>query len=470
MSDMVLQFSQGIPQGQLSQLGGMGANIIQQQRAARAKAQQEQQYNQAMQQWMQTKDPKALFNLTTMAGNMGRLDPLKKSIEMMDEAQRKQNVRENANILSYIVSGNIDLAVQELDKEIQAANNSGDPKAGEMAQRMKDQLEAGDVDSVETMINVLSSPFPEWRETMENVYAMRDSQIAQSAEERAIVKDAEKLGYSTEKIEELKNYSETMGYDTAKKMLDFAVSAEQGRTGSDPALLAKDMNRDWYQRTRNVNSAIDSYSNVLSLLEKGTGESDYAAIKAFNILLEPGSVVREGEFAMTEQTESVVNEAIKNAENVFSSQGRVRLTEPQRQRFMEAADLLFGTVQDRKEELKAPIDGYINTYNLPAEAVYGSTDGLSSVDRRLIALQEDRKENTAFREYAMKEYPTEAKEIKFLTNQELKEKYAKTYMRFKGGDAGKPATGTGVAMENTAVTQIAPLTTEEESTVEEVDW
>lgn len=118
----------------------------------------------------------------------------------------------------------------------------------------------------------------------------------------------------------------------------------------DPTFMREHTLRDEYDtdpNVKNFKAVRDNYKRVRSSATMDTGAGDVSLIFAYMKMLDPGSVVREGEFA-TAQNTGGIDDTIRNLYNgVINGQ---RLTPEQRQKFVAAADQLYqgaaGTLTD----------------------------------------------------------------------------------------------------------------------------
>ena len=118
----------------------------------------------------------------------------------------------------------------------------------------------------------------------------------------------------------------------------------------DPTFMREHTLRDEYDtdpNVKNFKAVRDNYKRVRSSATMDTGAGDVSLIFAYMKMLDPGSVVREGEFA-TAQNTGGIDDTIRNLYNgVVNGQ---RLTPEQRAKFVSAADQLYqgavGTLTD----------------------------------------------------------------------------------------------------------------------------
>jgi hypothetical protein len=104
-----------------------------------------------------------------------------------------------------------------------------------------------------------------------------------------------------------------------------------------------------------------SYERVRSSATMDSGAGDIGTIFGFMKMLDPGSVVREGEFA-TAQNSSGVPDRVRNLyNNVVNGE---RLTPEQRAEFVRTADSLYQNEEQRVQQLNDRFTGIAGEYEL----------------------------------------------------------------------------------------------------------
>jgi len=112
-----------------------------------------------------------------------------------------------------------------------------------------------------------------------------------------------------------------------------------------------------------------AYDRVKASVEEPDAAGDIALIFNYMKMLDPGSVVREGEFATAENAGGV-DESIRNMYNKIAS--GERLQPKQREMFRARAERLFNTAQQRNNRVKSEILSIGDRYNLNADDIFGT--------------------------------------------------------------------------------------------------
>ena len=134
-----------------------------------------------------------------------------------------------------------------------------------------------------------------------------------------------------------------------------AAAAKKDAQGAfdDASDLRKEFNQ--LPEVKSFKEVDVSFAKIKNALEPGEGKTasaadDLAAIFSFMKMLDPGSSVREGEFANA-QNAAGVPDRVRNAWN--NAQAGTRLSEAQRREFLQAAQSFYGAHKQRRDETAA---------------------------------------------------------------------------------------------------------------------
>lgn len=127
--------------------------------------------------------------------------------------------------------------------------------------------------------------------------------------------------------------------------------------------------RDEYStKTKEFQKVDDAFSRVKASTENPDPAGDIALIFNYMKMLDPGSVVREGEFA-TAQNAGGADVSIRNAYNRLLS--GERLNPSQRKMFENRAEKLFSAAKKKADKQREDILGLGKRYNLNEQDIFG---------------------------------------------------------------------------------------------------
>lgn len=190
---------------------------------------------------------------------------------------------------------------------------------------------------------------------------------AKYAEQNALAdieKKAADLGLTKAQTNQAKALTSKYGAETRETLLKIA---QAGKPTPQQQFDAEAKLRSEY------NAGTKGYVDVTEAYRRLKGSNNDAAgdlslIFSYMKMLDPGSVVREGEFA-TAQNAAGVPDRIANVYNRIL-RGE-RLTEGQRKQFTGQAESLYGAAQKREGEVRAGIAKVARSYGLNSENIFG---------------------------------------------------------------------------------------------------
>jgi hypothetical protein len=142
--------------------------------------------------------------------------------------------------------------------------------------------------------------------------------------------------------------------------------AERGLSPNQLRQQANELRKGFERDTKTYNDVRVSHRGLESSLGRGDAAGDLAAIFAFMKSLDPGSTVREGEFANA-QNAAGVDSRITNWYNQLKS--GTRLSPAQRQQFLEtSAGILKGHQADYDETVRA-YEADADYYKIPKDRI-----------------------------------------------------------------------------------------------------
>lgn len=160
-------------------------------------------------------------------------------------------------------------------------------------------------------------------------------------------KDAELAGKKEDRDFEKKKHNDTIGLKQKEiDALREKTAAEAGKAGRATAegLRKERLLNPLTKQSQDVSTA---YAKVLSAAENPSPAGDMSLLYGYIKLLDPGSVVKEGEYITAEQARNVPEGILARYNKAIEGE---RLTEGQRQDFLGQAGLLYGAQMKRQEE------------------------------------------------------------------------------------------------------------------------
>jgi len=360
-----------------SELGDILANrkVREQAEIDRQKAEEARiQYAKDLQATLDNPTPEAFGALT--AKYPGQREAFKQSWDMMKEGQKEKEFLSGVQAFGAINAGSPQVAAKLLDESIAAKENSGQDAS--RLKLMRSALDQNPQAVAGQLGLVLSSIDPEkWSKmTTELRAAQKAPHELKEATAAAAIKEAqakfapEKFGLEIDltksQIDQAKAARRAQDAAAAKSGAEAArarAEADQMADGIIPVEKRPEaegkFRKEYSDQTKGYQEVKSAYGRVLASEDSAVG--DLSLIFGYMKMLDPGSVVREGEFA-TAQNAAGVPERIQNIYNkVVSGE---RLSPSQRTSFKGQAGKLYSTAQTQEATVRKGIERIAKGYGL----------------------------------------------------------------------------------------------------------
>jgi hypothetical protein len=352
---------------------------------------------------------------------------VRKSFEMMTGEQQQTRLAQSGQIFSALKAGQPEIAKNLLKDQALALRNSGrenEAKAAETYLQLIDLNPNG----AQTTIGLMMAQLPGGKEYLENVdktlgtmraeakapselieakakadKAEADAKTAQAtastAKEKAaadalkatadaqqaavkakyaereavdaIVKRASDLGLTKAQTNEVLARTNKLGVETKKAVLELENFKKTG--GADPAKVFEQeekLRKEFQTRTKVYGELGTTFSNINASAKAKTGPGDIALITGFMKMLDPGSVVRETEFATARDTAGLYERLLNTSQKLQSGQ-LFTLDSKQRQEYVDLAQQYLKAAQKKAAQDRRDLDAVVTNYKLNPDNVFG---------------------------------------------------------------------------------------------------
>jgi len=206
----------------------------------------------------------------------------------------------------------------------------------------------------------------------EKAQAQQEAVKAKYAERMAVdklVQDAAALGLTKAQTNEVLAKTSKLGYETKKAALE--LQNLKNSNGLDPAKAfeyEEKLRKEYQVRTKVYGELGTTFSNIESSAKAQTGPGDIALITSFMKMLDPGSVVRETEFATARDTAGLYTRLENSLKKAESGQF---LQSNQRKEFVDLAKQYLDSAQKKAGDDKKALGVVVKNYKLNPENVFG---------------------------------------------------------------------------------------------------
>lgn len=314
---------------------------------------------------------------------------VRESFSMINADQQQNALTQAGQVFSAFKSGKPEIAVGLIERQIEAKRNSGDEGGARFLETWRDVAKENPK-AAEDYFGFTISQIPGGDKVIAGAVQLEtDRRAAQlhpfklrQETADAIIKEAEakfapqKFGLDIDltrsQIEQAK--AARRAQDAAARASGAAAAraqaeANQISAGIIPAEKRPEaegkFRKEYSDQTKGYQEVKSAYGRVLASEDNAVG--DLSLIFGYMKMLDPGSVVREGEFA-TAQNAAGVPERIQNIYNqVVSGQ---RLSPSQRQSFKGQAGKLYSTAQTQEAQVRQGIERIAKGYGLNAANIF----------------------------------------------------------------------------------------------------
>ena len=341
-----------------------------QQQEARAleaqKLQQQQQMKSDLSEFaaMENKTPKDYEQFILKYPSLS--EALDEPLKRMEQGRKEAYQKDALNIYMALDGGQTEFASKLINRKMEEAQNAGNQADVDTFKALGLILEQSPESAKDTAGFYLSKLMG--GEKFADSYAkIKETQRDEELQEGILAKQAADLGLTNQKIAE--SLAKTKGLELEARKIDLELQKAKEDTGEVPRekrFEAEQKLRDeYFKKTKNFRDVNEAFQRIDAAQDNAAG--DLSLIFAYMKMLDPGSTVREGEFA-TAQNAAGVPERIQNTYNQIL-RGE-RLNPKQRKQFKGQAGGLFNAALKREKEVRKGLQGIAKRGGLNEDNIF----------------------------------------------------------------------------------------------------
>lgn len=392
---------------------GLAINQVQaQQQQAQAQQLRAQQQQADLSALSQDASPDAIGRVILKYPELS--EQLKRGSDVLAPAQLQSRIKQAIPIYAAIQSGSPDVAVNLLNEQAAAARNSNnepDAKAAEtLAQLVKDHPEFAKTTiglklaselGPDKFTEAFKSLGEEQRAQAEAPAKLREATAkagtaeAESTLKSAQAKNADKLaqqdldkaaadiGLSKAQKEAALANARHLSADTKKTLLETKYLEQSGGVPTDKKFgLESDLRKEYSTQTKHFTDVKEAFARIKSA--ENTGAGDIALVYSYMKILDPTSVVREGEFATAQNSAGIPAAVVASYNKALNGE---RLTGDQRKSFVSQSQKLLNAAGVREKEVRKGIDQIAGNYGLNKGNIYFNNADVSNAGSQPVSGQ-----------------------------------------------------------------------------------
>ena len=351
---------------------------------------------------------------------------VRESFSMINADQQQNALQRSGQVFSAFKSGKPDIAVNLLDQQIAARRNGGDEEGAKFLETWRDvakenpkaaedyfgftisQMPGGDkviesavklgqerreeaqapaalkeamakadkaVSDAATAQAVASNSTEKAaadaaKATADAQKAQVEAKYAEKVEQDAIKKRAADLGLTTAQKNQALASTRKLNSEIQKAAIELeAIKATGGRDPEKTFTQEEKIRKEWQGRSKMYNELQGTFSTLVASAESANGPGDIALITGFMKMLDPGSVVRETEFATARDTAGLFTQLQNRLETAKNGQ---LLSPAQRKEYVTLSQKYLDAAQKKASQEKKDLGIVVKNYKLNPENVFGA--------------------------------------------------------------------------------------------------
>jgi hypothetical protein len=327
---------------------------------------------------------------------------VRESFSLLSGDRQQTALQQAGQVFSALKSGKPEIAISLLDQQIEGKRNSGDEEGAKFLETWRDVAKENP-QATEDYFGFTISQIPGGDKVISSAIALegeRRSKERQPYEllklsSEAIIKEQEAkfsperllgdLNLTKAQIGQVKAATASARAAAAKSGAEASraqAEANQILNGIIPAEKRPEMETklrsEYNSQTKTYQGVKTAYENILASDDNAVG--DLSLIFAYMKMLDPISVVREGEFANAQNATGVPAKVQNIYNQVLTGE---RLNKSQREAFKGQAKGLYRNALDGEKTVRAGLDRISKGYGLNSENIFYSGEEKSPIEARL---------------------------------------------------------------------------------------
>jgi hypothetical protein len=200
--------------------------------------------------------------------------------------------------------------------------------------------------------------------------AQIEAKYAEGVAKDAIKKRAADLGLTTAQTNQALASTKKLGVETQKAAVELeALKATGGRDPEKTFAQEEKIRKEWQGRSKMYSELQGTFNTLQASASSANGPGDIALITGFMKMLDPGSVVRETEFATARDTAGLFTQLQNRLEKAQNGQ---LLSPKQRSEYVDLSQKYLDSAQKKANQEKKDLGIVVKNYRLNPENVFGA--------------------------------------------------------------------------------------------------
>lgn len=306
------------------------------------------------------------YNKVALLMPKDRADSIRASWDMLSKTEKENQLKFTGQTLAaFDVSP--DFAIDLLTKRAEAERNAGDEEEAAEFERLAEGAKTNP-EGVKKYLGTISSLFPGGKEMIESVGKIGVEERQAQLQPGIIKKQVADLGLTDAQAAKALAGAKKLGIESKKAVLELESVKKGELTPEKKFDQEKKLRDEFAKKTVNFVDGKRNYEVIKSSAADNSGAGDVALVTSFMKMLDPGSVVRETEFANARDTAGLMEQLKNQAQKIQTGQF---LGTEQRAAFSRLAKQYLDAAQKQQEGVKKDLGVIVKNYNLNEDNVFG---------------------------------------------------------------------------------------------------
>lgn len=293
-------------------------------------------------------------------------DSLRSNWELLEKDKQSSRLRYAGQVLAAF-DASPEIALKLLEERAKAERNAGNEEEALANERWAEMAKINP-EIVKRTMGVMISTLPGGKEIIESISKIGIEERTQELHPIELKKKAADLGFTKAQTSKILAETKNLGIDAKKAVMELEA-LEKGEVSPEKKFDQEKKLRDEFtKKTANFTEGTRNYEVIKSSAADNSGAGDVALVTSFMKMLDPGSVVRETEFANARDTAGLLEQLKNQAQKV--STGQFLGTE-QRQAFSRLAKQYLDAAKKQQDSVKKDLGVIVKNYALNEENVFG---------------------------------------------------------------------------------------------------
>ena len=291
---------------------------------------------------------------------------MRKNWELKSKEYQSGQLRNAGQILAAF-DASPDLAIKMMEERSEAERNAGNTEAADVLSRWAEVAKINPDLGKRTM-GMMVATMSGGKEIIESISKIGVEERAGELQPIELKKKASDLGLTSAQTNKILAETKKLGIEGKKAVMELE-SLGKGEVSPEKKFDQEKKLRDEYtKKTANFTEGTRNYEVIKSSAADDSGAGDVALVTSFMKMLDPGSVVRETEFANARDTAGLLEQLKNQAQKVQTGQF---LGVEQRAAFSRLAKQYLDAAKKQQKGVKKDLGIIVKNYALNEENVFG---------------------------------------------------------------------------------------------------